>query len=34
MSAAWHSLLERTGPVVILEKSADLTATQFDLRIN
>ena len=34
MSAAWHNLLERTGPVVILEKSANLTATQFDLRIN
>jgi len=34
MSVTWKSLLERTGPVVVLEKSAGFSATQFDLRIN
>jgi len=34
MSGTWKSVLERTGPVVVLEKSPEFSALQFDLRIN
>tara|TARA_B100000315_G_scaffold65404_1_gene59369 strand:- start:3915 stop:5345 length:1431 start_codon:yes stop_codon:yes gene_type:complete len=34
MQRIWQSLLERTGPVVVLEKSPELLVAQFDIRIN
>ncbi|MBT3992076.1 MAG: hypothetical protein HOG95_16440 [Rhodospirillaceae bacterium] len=34
MPGNWQDLLERTGPIVVLEQTQTLSGTQFDIRVN